>query len=220
VRENDVARLLQISGTIEGLQEPISSLLRMLFLRNDGRVRGPAIFLDRDGVINVRRPDDYVLDWSQFDFFPGIREALKELSRLHLPMIVISNQSAVGKGLLKPRTLESITKEMYRRLCADGAPLSAVYYCPHRADENCVCRKPRPGLLLEAAADFNIDLARSVFVGDSETDLQAARAAGCNPIFFDSNRIVRTVSGASGIDAPVAQTAEQLVRVVERLFQG
>jgi D-glycero-D-manno-heptose 1,7-bisphosphate phosphatase len=218
VREDDLARLLQISGRIECLQEPITSLLRMLFSRNDRRVRGPAIFLDRDGVINTRRPDDYVLDWSQFAFLPGIRVALKELSRLHLPMIVISNQSAVGKGLLKPRVLESITKEMHRGLCADGTHLSAVYYCPHRADENCACRKPKPGLLLEAAADFNIDLARSVFVGDSETDSQAARAAGCNPIFFDSNRNARPDSSASRIDAPAAQTTEELVRVVEKLL--
>jgi D-glycero-D-manno-heptose 1,7-bisphosphate phosphatase len=185
----------------------------MLFSKNDGRARGPAIFLDRDGVINCRPPDDYVLDWSQFVFLPGIREALKELSRLHLPMIVISNQSGVSKGLIKPRILESITKEMYRGLCADGTHLAAVYYCPHRADENCACRKPKPGLLLEAAADFNIDLVRSVFVGDSETDVQAARAAGCNPVFFDSNR------NSQRIDAPVAQTADELVRVVERILQ-
>jgi D-glycero-D-manno-heptose 1,7-bisphosphate phosphatase len=191
----------------------------MLFSRNDGRLRGPAIFLDRDGVINCRRPD-YVLDWSQFSFSPGIREALKQLSRLHLPLIVISNQSGVGKGLMKPQALEAITKEMHRCLAADGTPLAAAYYCPHRADENCVCRKPKPGLLLEAAADFNIDLAGSVFIGDSETDVQTARAAGCNPLFFDSNRNSGQVSAPSRIDVPVAQTAEELVGVVERLFEN
>jgi D-glycero-D-manno-heptose 1,7-bisphosphate phosphatase len=191
----------------------------MLFSRNDRRVRGPAIFLDRDGVINCRRPDDYVLDSSQFTFVPGIREAMKQLSRLHLPMIVISNQAAVGKGLLKPRVLEVITKEMHRGLCADGTHLAAVYYCPHRADENCACRKPKPGLLLEAAADFNVDLARSVFVGDSETDVQAARAAACYPIFFDSNRDTRQDAGTSRTDAPIAQTTEELVRVVENLLK-
>jgi D-glycero-D-manno-heptose 1,7-bisphosphate phosphatase len=213
VGEDDAARLAQISGRIECLQEAILSLLRMLFSKNDGRARGPAIFLDRDGVINCRRPDDYVLDWSQFVFLPGIREALKQLSRLKLPMIVISNQSGVGKGVIKPQILESITKEMHRGLCADGTHLAAVYYCPHRADENCGCRKPKPGLLLEAAADFNIDLARSVFVGDSETDVQAARAAGCNPVFFDSNR------NSQRIDAAVAQTPDELIRVVEKVLQ-
>jgi D-glycero-D-manno-heptose 1,7-bisphosphate phosphatase len=137
-------------------------------------------------VINCRRPGDYVLDWSQFNFVPGIRLALKQLASLGLPMIVISNQAGVGKGLLDPAGLQEITANMHQALLGDGTSLAAAYYCIHRADENCSCRKPKPGLLQAAAGDFNIDLSRSIFIGDSETDVQAAQAAGCAPVLFGS----------------------------------
>ena len=159
-------------------------MLRILFSEPNRSVKCPAIFLDRDGVINHRRPDDYVLDWSQFFFIPGIRVALKQISTLGLPMIVISNQAAVGKGLLNSTGLQEITVKMYEVLFEDGTPLAAAYYCTHRPDENCVCRKPKPGLLQTAADDFNIDLSRSIFIGDSDTDVQAGRAAGCASVLF------------------------------------
>jgi D-glycero-D-manno-heptose 1,7-bisphosphate phosphatase len=162
-------------------------LLRILFSEVNKNVRRPAIFIDRDGVINRLRPSDYVLDWSQFVFTPGIREALKQLVSLGLPMVVISNQAAVGKGLLDTAGLEEITSKMYQELAHDGTFLTAAYYCPHRSDENCACRKPKPALLQAAAADLNIDLTRSIFVGDSDTDVQAARAAGCGSVLFGSD---------------------------------
>jgi D-glycero-D-manno-heptose 1,7-bisphosphate phosphatase len=159
-------------------------MLRILFVEPGAAVAGPAIFIDRDGVINCRRPDDYVLDWSQFIFLPGMRVALKQLATLGLPMIVISNQAAVGKGLLDSSRLEEITTRMQQALLSDGTPLAAAYYCIHRADENCPCRKPKPGLLVKAAADFQIDLRRSIFIGDSASDVEAAQAAGCQPVLF------------------------------------
>ena len=162
-------------------------MVRILFSSVDVQKRGPAIFIDRDGVINCRRPDDYVLNPSQFVFVPGIREALKQLAALGLPLIVVSNQAAVGKGLLDVARLEKITARMQQTLRDDGTLLAAAYYCPHRPDENCGCRKPKPELLYKAASDFNIELSRSVFVGDSESDVQAARAAGCQPILFGSD---------------------------------
>jgi len=159
-------------------------LLRILFSEPNSNVKRPAIFLDRDGVINQRRANDYVLDWSQFIFIPGISAALKQISILGLPMIVISNQAAVGKGLLDLTGLRAITINMQQALLEDGAPLAAAYYCVHRPDENCVCRKPKPALLQTAADDFNIDLSRSIFIGDSGTDVQAGRAAGCASVLF------------------------------------
>lgn len=166
--------------------EPKYNLLRMLFREINSASKGPAIFLDRDGVINCRRPDDYVLDWSQFNFVPGICVALKRLGAFGLPMIVVSNQAAVGKGLLDRERLREISTRMQQRLIADGISLTAAYYCIHRADEACHCRKPKPGLLEQAAADFHIDLGQSVFVGDSDTDAQAAKAACCTPVMFGS----------------------------------
>jgi D-glycero-D-manno-heptose 1,7-bisphosphate phosphatase len=159
-------------------------LLRILFSELRTTAKGPAIFLDRDGVINCRRPNDYVLNWPQFEFMPGIREALKQLSSLRLPMIVISNQAAVGKGLLASAGLEEITARMNEALLADGTSIAAAYYCTHRPGENCPCRKPKPALLFSAAEDFNIDLSRSIFIGDSDTDVQAAQAAGCASVLF------------------------------------
>jgi D-glycero-D-manno-heptose 1,7-bisphosphate phosphatase len=152
-------------------QEPNQQLLRILDSELNMPAKGPAIFIDQDGVINCRRASDYVLDWSQFIFLPGIRTALKQLASLGLPMIVISNQAAVGKGLLDLATLHEITAKMREALLADGTPIDAAYYCTHRADENCVCRKPKPALLQVAAEDFNIDLSRSILIGDSDTDV-------------------------------------------------
>jgi D-glycero-D-manno-heptose 1,7-bisphosphate phosphatase len=161
-------------------------LLRILFSELKSTAKGPAIFIDRDGVINCRRPGDYVLDWSQFVFMPGIRDALKQLASLGLPLIVISNQAAVGKGLLDTAHLEEITVKMQQALVEDSTTLAAAYYCPHRIEDDCPCRKPKPELLFSAAADFNIDLSRSIFIGDSETDVLAAQAAGCAPILLSS----------------------------------
>jgi histidinol-phosphate phosphatase family protein len=167
--------------------EPSPNLLKIVFSEQNTGVRRPAIFLDRDGVINRRRPGDYVLNWSQFEFVPGIREALKQIASLGLPMIVISNQAAIGKGLLATDALQEINTRMRQTLLQDGTALTAAYYCPHKSEENCACRKPRPGLIYAAANDFNLDLSRSVFVGDSEADVEAARAAGCRLVLFCSD---------------------------------
>lgn len=191
-------------------------MLRILFREIDRAVKGPAIFIDRDGVINCRRHGDYVLDWSQFIFMPGIRKALKQLSSLGLPMIIISNQAAIGKGLLDLVGLQEITAQMERTLAADGTFLAAVYYCTHRTDENCICRKPKPELLYRAADDFNIDLSRSIFIGDSETDVQAARAAGCRPVLLDSDGDAGPGSSQWKMDLAIALTPHALFQVAAK----
>lgn len=185
-------------------------MLQIVFSKDKLGVRGPAIFLDRDGVINCRRPGDYVLNWSQFLFIPGIQAALKQFSTLYLPMIVISNQAAVGKGLLNSSTLQEITAQMQQTLLADGVFIAAAFYCTHRADENCDCRKPRPAMLLSAADEFNIDLGRSIFIGDSDTDIQAGLAAGCKPVFFGSAHFDCSGYSVPASCIPVARTAEEL----------
>jgi len=197
--------------------EPNQVLLRILFRKINGVANRPAIFIDRDGVINCRRPGDYVLDWSQFVFMPGIREALQQLSSLGLPMIIISNQAAVGKGLLDPAGLEEITARMNEALLADGTSLAAAYYCTHRTEDHCPCRKPKPALLLSAAADFNVDLSRSIFIGDSDTDVQAARAAGCASVLFGSDASLQPTSRS---DLPAAPRAIDLYAVIAKYVQA
>ena len=200
-------------------REPEYNLLRILFREIGSAVKGPAIFIDRDGVINCRRPGDYVLNWSQFVFVPGIREALKQLSSLGLPMIVISNQAAVGKGLLSQAGLEEITARMNEVLLADGTSLAAAYYCPHRIEDDCPCRKPKPALLLSAACDFGIDLSRSIFIGDSDTDVQAAQAAGCKPVLLGCS--VRASSELSESHSrPRVVTTDDLSTAVARYLDS
>ncbi|HEY0704508.1 MAG TPA: HAD family hydrolase [Candidatus Acidoferrales bacterium] len=188
-------------------------MLQIVFSPEKLEVPGPAIFLDRDGVINCLRPGDYVLNWPQFLFVPGIQAALKQLSALNLPMIVISNQAAVGKGLLSPAALEAITAQMQQTLLADGVSLTAAFYCPHRIDENCDCRKPKPEMLFRAAREFNTDLKRSIFIGDSATDIQAALAAGCQPILFGSTDSEGTGNALPTASVPLARTPEDLFSV-------
>jgi D-glycero-D-manno-heptose 1,7-bisphosphate phosphatase len=194
-------------------------MLRFDYSNGSTSAKGPAIFIDRDGVINCRRPGDYVLDFSQFKFVPGIRTALKQLSVLRLPMIVVSNQAAVGKGLLDPAGLGEITARMQQALLQDDTLLTAAFYCPHRPDENCLCRKPKPELLRRAACDFNIELTHSVFIGDSESDVEAARAAGCRPILFGSGLGNLSESSTWMKDLPIARRPEELFDVVVRCLQ-
>jgi D-glycero-D-manno-heptose 1,7-bisphosphate phosphatase len=195
-------------------------VIRIIFSDVRKSAKGPAIFIDRDGVINERRPGDYVLNWSQFVFVPGIRAALKQLASLHLPMIVISNQAAIGKGLLNPAGLEDITAQMNQTLLADGTMLAAAYFCPHEPADNCICRKPKPAMLLAAAEDFNIDLSRSIFIGDSESDVLAARAARCRPVLAGPG--VNTFSDTSAwpMEVPSARRPEDLFRVASQSLQN
>lgn len=195
-------------------------MLRILFSELKSTAKGPAIFIDRDGVINCRRPDDYVLNWSQFVFVPGIREALKQLASLGLPLIVISNQAAVGKGLLDAAHLEEITLKMQQALHEDGTTLTAVYYCPHRIEDHCPCRKPKPALLFSAAADFNVDLRRSIFIGDSETDVQAARAGGCEPVLLDSDGDACPNSSQWKADLVIAPTSQALFQAAAKCLRS
>jgi histidinol-phosphate phosphatase family protein len=178
----------------------------------------PAIFWDRDGVINERIVGSYVTCWSKFRFVPGIIETLAKLSELDLPMIVVSNQAAVGKGILSVSDLAEITRRFVDRLGGVGARIDAVYYCPHTAEQDCECRKPREGLLRRAADEWRLDLSRSALVGDSISDLEAARAVDCKAILLD-----RTTTRIShpAVDAIMAVgVIEIAARVRECLQRG
>jgi D-glycero-D-manno-heptose 1,7-bisphosphate phosphatase len=147
--------------------------------------RRPGIFFDRDGVINERIRGGYVTHWTEFRFLEGIVPVLRRLSRLHLPMIVVSNQSGINRGLLGQRSLRQITSRFVDLLARHGARIDAAYYCPHTDEQACSCRKPKPGMLLQAARDYRIDLTRSVLIGDEPRDMEAAAAAGCGGILLD-----------------------------------
>jgi len=147
----------------------------------------PAIFLDRDGVINENR-DDYVKAWAEFRFLPGALTAICNLARLRRPIVVITNQSAIGRGYVSHDAVGEIHQRMISAVLNAGGQIDAVLYCPHPPDEHCTCRKPQPGMLLNAAAHLQIDLTQSVFVGDAESDVLAAQRAGCLPILVQTGR--------------------------------
>ncbi len=147
----------------------------------------PAILLDRDGVINENRPD-YVKSWAEFVFLPGALEALRRLAKLNWPVIVISNQSAVGREIVGRETVDEINARMVAAVRAAGGRIDDVLYCPHRPDEGCICRKPRPGLLLLAAERLGLDLSASYLIGDAESDILAAHAVGCQAVLVKSGR--------------------------------
>jgi len=142
-----------------------------------------ALFLDRDGVLNVKAPEGaYVADRAGFQLLPGVPEALAAL-RVALPglrIVVVTNQRGIARGLLSPITVDAIHGTMRAQLAAAGGDLDAVLVCPHDLDE-CDCRKPRPGLLLQALARFpDIDPRTSAMVGDSLSDLEAGHAIGAH----------------------------------------
>jgi len=146
-----------------------------------------AVFLDRDGVINENR-HDYVKSWDEFVFLPTAFEALRRLAKSPFVIIVVSNQSAIHRGLVSHQTVKEIHQRMVFEIQQHGGRIDAIFYCPHRPDEGCDCRKPRPGLLLKAARQFNLDLSRSFLIGDAVSDVEAALAAGCQPVFVLSGR--------------------------------
>jgi D-glycero-D-manno-heptose 1,7-bisphosphate phosphatase len=146
-----------------------------------------AVFLDRDGTINVEV--QYLSRVEDFHFIPGVPWALKRLKDAGFLLVVVTNQSGIGRGLYDVAALESIHSHMHSDLESFGAPIDACYFCPHHPEhatgdylQECGCRKPLPGMLQQAALDLNIDLAASFMIGDKLADVQAGLNAGCTSL--------------------------------------
>lgn len=141
------------------------------------------VFLDRDGVIN-RYPGDklYVTSLGKFKFLPQAKKAIALLSKNGFKVFVASNQAGVGHGIYAQKTLDAITAKMLKGINDAGGMINRVYYCTHRKEARCSCRKPKPGLLKKAAREFKFSLKGAYFVGDTIRDLLTAQAAGCKSI--------------------------------------
>lgn len=137
----------------------------------------PAIFLDRDGVINENRAN-YVRHWQDVIFIPQAIAALQAVRHLPHKIIVVTNQSAVGRGILSLEDAAAINQQIIAAIENQGGRIDGVLMCPHHPQANCPCRKPKPGLLLQAAQTYQLDLSQSVMIGDALTDVQAGRTAG------------------------------------------
>ncbi|WP_044337124.1 D-glycero-beta-D-manno-heptose 1,7-bisphosphate 7-phosphatase [Sphingomonas hengshuiensis] len=145
-----------------------------------------AAFLDRDGVINV--DTGYVGRTQDFVFAPGAKAALARLSAAGYLLVVVTNQSGIGRGYYSEADFADLTAHMCAELQAAGAPVARVLHCPHLPDTDCTCRKPAPGMVLAAASALGIDLQRSAMIGDKPSDMAAGRAAGVARCYLVSSR--------------------------------
>ena len=145
------------------------------------------VILDRDGVINFDS-DNFIKSPAEWKPIPGSLEAIARLSQAGFHVVVASNQSGIDRGLFDMDTLNAIHDKMYRAVKAVGGRIDAIFYCPHSADSNCNCRKPKPGMFERIAGCFNIDLANAYAVGDSLRDLQAAATSGAKPVLVLSGK--------------------------------
>ncbi len=171
----------------------------------------PAIFLDRDGVINedigfVHRAEDVVI-------LPGVISGLWALQELGYALILVTNQSGIGRGYYSEEEFTRLNTWMLSLLEDEGIGIQAVYHCPHAPEDDCDCRKPKPGMILRAAREHQIDLARSWMIGDKTSDIAAARNAGIH-----HRVLVRTgqFQGAHAADALVVNDMNELVGVLRR----
>jgi D-glycero-D-manno-heptose 1,7-bisphosphate phosphatase len=133
--------------------------------------------MDRDGVINENR-SDYVKSWDEFRFLAGSREAIAALTRAGHRIVVCTNQAGVAQGLISTDTMEDIHRRMLAAIEEVGGVIEKVYACTHSKNADCDCRKPRPGMLLRASRELDLDMSDAIFIGDSITDMQAGSAAG------------------------------------------
>ncbi len=167
----------------------------------------PAVFLDRDGTLNVEK--NYLIDPAEFEFIPGVPQALKRLQDAGYLLVVVTNQSGVARGYFSLEQVRRLHDYMEKLLQTYGVKLAGVYSCPHHPEagigeysKNCSCRKGAPGMLLQAAQDLAVDLQKSYMVGDKEADILAGFAAGCSSI------LVKTGHGHKGLESAESRGAE------------
>lgn len=146
----------------------------------DTRTLRPAVFLDRDGTI--AEEVGYLNHVSRFRILPHVPEAIRKLNGAGMPVIVVTNQSGVGKGYFPESLVHTVHELMTQQLAASGAQLEAIYYCPHTSVDACECRKPKTGMLNRAAVEHALDLRRSFVIGDRHGDVELAHRAGATAI--------------------------------------
>jgi D-glycero-D-manno-heptose 1,7-bisphosphate phosphatase len=175
-----------------------------------------AVLFDRDGTLNVSPPPTrFVTRPEEFIPIPGALESVAKICRAGWPVAVCTNQSCIGQGIVSAETVKLIHVKCEIILELYGGGFDGIYVCPHRPDENCPCRKPRPGMLLDAARDHGYDLSRSFFIGDSLRDLQAGNAAGATPLLVmtGGDERARAVQPADRVFPDVSAAIDWILRV-------
>ncbi|MBG6242301.1 MAG: D-glycero-beta-D-manno-heptose 1,7-bisphosphate 7-phosphatase [Candidatus Symbiopectobacterium sp. Dall1.0] len=180
----------------------------------------PAVFLDRDGTINVDH--GYVHEIDQFEFIDGVIDAMSELKKKGFALVLVTNQSGIARGMFSEDDFMQLTEWMDWSLADRGVDLDGIYFCPHHAEQGqgeyrqaCDCRKPKPGMFLSAQSFLNIDMAASYMVGDKEEDMQAAIAAGVGTKVLVRTGKPITEQGEALADIVIDSLAD-LPRVIEQ----
>jgi len=189
-------------GTPERYAQVTSDIENGIVRQKNLAVKQKCVFLDRDGTIN--KFNDFITKPEDFELIEGVAEAIKKINSLGYLAIVITNQPVIARGEVDFETLDLIHMKMETDLGKHGAYIDDLFYCPHHPDKgfpgerleykiNCDCRKPKPGLILKAATQYNIDLSRSYMVGDDMRDVNAGINAGCIPVFLTNNKPVENM---------------------------
>jgi len=153
------------------------------------------ILIDRDGVINRKAPrGEYVSKWEEFEWIPATVDAMKALAEDGFKFIILSNQAGIARNMIKPAELERINAEMRAKFRKTGIDILDIFVCPHHWEDNCDCRKPKPGMFYQASREWVLMLNKTLFVGDDPRDCQAAYNAGCRSVFVGDNSKLNELS--------------------------
>lgn len=183
---------------------------------NSQQIKSAFVLLDRDGTINVER--GYIIDPQDVELLPAALRGLKRMAELGLGLVVVTNQSAVGRGYMSLATLEAIHGRLAGLLAEGGVVLDGLYFCPHRPEDNCDCRKPKPGLVYRAASEIGFDPRRAYVVGDNLCDVQLGKRIGATTLLVRTGRgHAVAAGGAAGPDYVVDDLAEA-AEVIEVLL--
>lgn len=147
-----------------------------------------SLFLDRDGVVNKKLPNDYVKKWEEFEFLTGVQEAIRICSEIFGKVFIVTNQQGIGKGIMTERDLEILHNQMMDEIRYEGGNINKIYHSPYRAEEKSVFRKPNPGMARKAKIDFPIiEFNKSIVVGDSISDMEFGKNSGMYTVFISSD---------------------------------
>jgi D-glycero-D-manno-heptose 1,7-bisphosphate phosphatase len=174
----------------------------------------PALFLDRDGVI-IENRERYVRSLTDVAYYPTALLALAKIQPFPYKVVIVTNQSAVGRGMITLETAERINLEIQKTVVQAGGRIDAIFTCPHAPADGCACRKPKPGLLLQAAESLSLDLPRSILMGDALDDLSAGHAAGVGKLI-----LLRTGRGSAQLELPAAARLSFPFKVFDSLFDA
>ncbi len=174
------------------------------------------VILDRDGTVIVER--HYLSDPDHVALIPGVAAALRRLHELRMRAIVLTNQSGIGRGLFTAHRVEEIHQRMHALLKAEGVQLDGVFCCPHTPDDGCACRKPRPGLLEQAAHELGFDPRESVVIGDKRCDMELGRCVGAMTVLVRTGYGAQMAADCQGLADHVVDDLWAAVPVIERVL--